>query len=117
MAAHRGLDAALIVADHLPSETDRTASINEVATRRTTLLGYLNEALRERAGDRAERERLLGVMAEIEAERERWRKALSTIREWTDDADFVHILADDALEGRPFRMPGALDAGSEAPDA
>ena len=59
----RGLDAARIVAEHLPSETDGTASIVEVAQRRQVLIDYLQEAAIERATDRRR-------IAELEAAQE-----------------------------------------------
>lgn len=47
--SYRGLDAARVVAENLPSEVDGTARISEVAQRRLVLIDYLQEAAIERA--------------------------------------------------------------------
>jgi hypothetical protein len=83
MSDTRGLDAAIIVAEHLPREEDGTATIMEVAQRRDVLLGYLQEAKAERDRYRKAFEMTEALVREMLADepvRRRWgNRALDLI--------------------------------------
>jgi hypothetical protein len=92
-----GLDAARTVAEMLPSETQRTATIMEVAQRRQVLLDYLQEAF-------VERQTLRRRIAELE------RAASSTVDEEGRLRRAVEAFLLAKGEGHRWREAAAIDA-------
>jgi hypothetical protein len=99
--AYRGLDAARVVAEHLPSEADGTATIHEVAQRRKVLIDYLQEAAIERASLRRQRDEALRITPAVS----------EPVQEPTDERR-ERLLADLAAEGsaRCCYAPGCMSA-------